>query len=698
MKSLSDAEDTKSTKNISRNSGSIRRSFHRHGVGYVCHVLWSGLVLFVVIGWSFTQWYKDQPWQDQIQQIIEYKPPQSTRFYDQSSRLISESYGAHREYTSLKDIPTTLIDAVLAIEDQSFYAHSGVDFKAIIRAALHNILALKVIQGGSTITQQVVRSHLLSREKTFQRKFKEVMLAWHLERAISKQKILEMYLNHLFLGQNAYGVSSIAKRLFSASLKDLGVHEHALIAGLFQAPSRYNPFRDKKQARIRQIQVLKAMKSSRKISAESYRSWIKKPLRYRFHPGQTFTSHHMYTIDYARREAEAILNEKDLRDKGYEIYTTLNPAVSDTAARAVKQMDPTFTKLERMNKATLGDEKIEVAVMVMNIRSGEIEAVIGGRNYAQSRFNRSIQAKRSPGSLFKPVIYSFALLHGYRWSDVFYLSPITVDDTYRPRSSESEYLKETTLLRAFTSSINVTTVEVGKKLGFDRIAEHARKLGITSPIKSEYGSLIGQSEVGQLDMLRMYSTFANQGQMIEPTVISHIVDHHGEVVYRAPPREQRQTQVLPEAINFLMVKAMSSVLRYGTARSAYHLAHRAAGKTGTSNDSVDNWFCGFTSDYVVVVWVGPETPKPLLRGRVAGATLALPIWTSIIESVSAGRVAGSFAPPVGVRSFTIDGRYGHKVDRGYEAWFLAHHAPPSSPSYLKLIEMHKRLRGFGAYR
>lgn len=649
-------------------------------------------------GYLAYQWYQAQPWHTQINQILAYKPPQSTRFYDASGHLISESYASYRLYTKLADIPPTLVDAVLAIEDKNFYTHHGIDPVAILRAALSNLKAMKVTQGGSTITQQVVRSHLLSREKTFARKLKEAILALHLEATTTKDQILEMYLNHLFLGQNAYGVASIGLRLFSQPLDQLGVHEHALIAGLFQAPSRYNPLRHKHRARQRQLQVLMAMQHTSKISAHQFKMLRRKPLRYRFHYGQTYSSHHMYTVDYARREAEQILGETDLRDKGYVIHTTLQRDVSEVVATAIAAMTPTFNKVERLNATTLKDKPLQAAAAVLNLRSGTIAATVGGRNYATSHFNRSIQAQRSPGSLFKPIIYSFALLNGFRWSDVFYLSPITLNNTYRPRSNESEYLGESTLLRAFTSSINVTTVEVGQQLGMRRIMDHASKLGVRSPIKQEYGSLIGQSEVNQLDMLRLYSTFANAGKMIEPTVISSIEDASGAVVYRAPEREQREQQVLPPAVNFLMVKALSSVLSHGTARAGAHLSHIAAGKTGTSNHSVDNWFCGFTSEYLTVVWVGPDTTNPLPRGRITGSTLALPIWLKITEALNQALPPKAFTPPPGVHAAIIDGRYGHKVKRGYEAWFLAHHHPPTEPSFLKLAGTRGRtLRGFGGY-
>ncbi|MCY4380490.1 MAG: PBP1A family penicillin-binding protein [Proteobacteria bacterium] len=643
-------------------------------------------------------WYQMQPWDKQIEEIIQYKKPKSTKFYDSKGQLLTESFRAYHHFMTIDDIPKTLIHAVLAIEDQNFYQHHGIDLQGIIRAAWHNLKSRQLSQGGSTITQQLVRHHVLTRDKKIIRKIKEIILAIKLEKKLTKQQILEMYLNHIFLGQNSYGVASAALRFFSRSVKMLQLHEHALIAGLFQAPSRYNPFKHKSLARKRQIAVLKAMVNQGKISQQTYQKYRKKPLRYQQHiSGYTKEPHYMYYIDYASREAGKILGVSDLKDKGYKIYTYLDQDVSRLLHESIMNMTPKFAKIEKLNG--LNNEEIQAAASVVSLAKGSIVAMIGGRDYTKSNFNRSYQARRAPGSVFKPVIYSYALTQGYKWSDVFYLAPITLADTYRPRSSQREYISETTLLRAFTSSINVTTIEVGKKLGLHRVIDHAQKLGVRSHIKEEYGSLIGQSEVSQLDMIRLYSTFANQGKRIEPVVISHILDADGEEIYRAPPLEERVEKVLPVEINFLMVKAMSSVLKYGTARASAHLASIAAGKTGTSNDAIDNWFCGFTSDYLSVVWVGPESHRALLSGRGAGATLALPIWQRTMESLS--QVAGTtnFSVPEGVKRFTIDARYGHAATNGYEAWFLSHHQPPSRPSFLKLLNSPgKLLRGFGHYQ
>lgn len=647
-------------------------------------------------GWT---WYQGEPWDEQIEKILQYQKPVSTKFYDASGKLVGEDFSAFHQFVSLEKIPQTLIDAVLAIEDKNFFSHSGLDLSAIMRAAWHNFRQRQITQGGSTITQQLVRHHLLNRQKKYSRKLKEVILSWKLERRLDKNQILEMYLNHLFLGQNSYGVQSAALRFFSKPIQALTLHEQAFIAGLFQAPSRYNPLRNKDLARKRQVSVLKALYRYGKISEQRFRQAIKRPLRYRpmFSGAHETASHHRYYLDYARMKAQSILGESDLKDKGYKIYTYLNQEVSNIAAESVARMSSKFEKVEELNG--LGSDDLEAAVTVMNVQNGTIEAMIGGRSYEKSEFNRSYQAQRAPGSIFKPVIYSYALSQGYRWSDVFYLAPITLGDTYRPKSSKSEYLSETTLLRAFTSSINVTTIEVGKKLGITKVIDHAKKLGINSPIKKEFGSLIGQSEVSGLDMLRLYSTFANAGKTIEPVVISHIKDAENRVVYRAEDVATRSESVLTEKINFLMVKAMSSVLRHGTGRTAANLSHIAAGKTGTTNESVDNWFCGFTLNYLTVVWVGSDSYRALLRGRSAGATLALPIWSYTMEKLVAKNRPPPFSVPEGVRRYTIDSRYGHKTSSGYEAWFLSQHAPPQQPSLLKLLSTSgKVLRGFGSGR
>lgn len=656
-------------------------------------------VLGGVASYHAYRWYEAQPWQEQLQSILEYRRGQSSVFYDAQGKVMQESYSFYQKPTPYEQIPKPLIAAVLATEDQHFFTHPGIDLGAILRAAYENMRAGGIVQGGSTITQQLVRSYLLARERLFSRKIREAILALKLERILSKEEILERYLNHLFLGQNSYGVAGAAQRFFSRPLDQLQWHQHALLAGLFQAPSRYNPLRYKKRALARRQKVLRALRDSGRISRKTYRIHRKKPLDLdpSFEPHSEVADHHRYYLDFAAQQARELLDVPSLKDRGYRIHTYLDRSTSNLLQRSIKAMDDKFTRVERLNTSHHQGPRLEAAGIVMNVRRGTVEAMVGGRDYSQSKFNRAVQAQRALGSAFKPIVYSYGLSQGYRWSDVFYIAPITLADTYRPRSPGHQYLKESTLLGAFIDSINVTSLELGKKLGMNAIIEHAQRLGMSSPIKKEYGSLIGQSEVNLLEMTRLYSTFAAGGQRVDPVVVARIEDHTGKVLYEAPAKQKRTETVLSAEVNYLMVQAMSKVLSHGTGRHAYSLAGFAGGKTGTTNDATNNWFCGFSQDYVVVVWVGTDASTPLLRGSLSGARLALPIWKPVMSALSSAAATQPMEAPSGVVSLLIDPRFGHLSSTGIRAWFLKNALPAARPSSLTLIHSGQQpLRGFGS--
>lgn len=645
-------------------------------------------------------WYRTQPWPELIQQAVNYKTPHSTLFYDVDGRVIGESYTANQIYTPYDEIPQQLIDATLAIEDQNFFSHRGIDLLAIARAAVVNVREGRIAQGGSTITQQLVRNYLLDRERLFSRKIREAILALKVERHLTKEEILERYLNHLFMGQNSYGVAGAARRFFSKPLSDLQLHQHALLAGLFQAPSRYNPLRHKKLAFKRRGQVLKAMYLEGKIGRKVFLVARKKKLGLSpsYEALTDAQPHDRYYIDYVTTEAQRLLGVSSLKDRGYHIHTYLMRPSSDLLHGAVRFMEDKFQRVEQINTSPFHKPRLEAAGIILNVHTGTVEAMLGGRDYEASSFNRAVQAQRALGSAFKPIVYSLALSQGFKWSDVFYIAPITLADTYRPKSAQDhELLKETTLLQSFYKSINVISMELGKKFGLSAIIEHAQKMGLSSEIKREYGSLIGQSEVNLLEMSRLYSTFAARGHRLDPVVIARITDYDGEVLYQAPPLAERRHRVMSESVNYLMVQGMSKVLSHGTGLSASSLATLAGGKTGTTNDATNNWFCGFTEDYVVVVWVGTDASTPLERGGLSGAKLALPIWQYVMKELSHHSKTQPIPAPQGVVSARIDPRFGHRSSSGITAWFLNSALPQSSPGSLTLINSGEQpLRGFGS--
>ena len=603
-----------------------------------------------------------------LDQIVTWSPSDNTLILDRNGNVISEEFYTFHKYTPFEDIPPFLIDSIVAIEDRRFFSHSGFDPKGILRAASSYVLRnSKLNQGASTITQQLVRQFTLSKEKTISRKLKEIYLAYHLEKRISKEKILEIYLNHLFLGNGSYGVGSAAKRYFDKDLAELNKAELALIAGLFQSPSAFNPEKNLRAALTRQRQDLSALVESGKLSLKDKKSIEKVTIGVVPWNGLQVGANRWFS-NYVVSEAKRLLKTSHLKNQGYIIKTTLDPQLQKKALQAVKAQDDA---LNLASKAAFGDarsnKQLEAAFIVLDPKSGEIQAMIGSRN-EESDFNRTIQAMRSPGSLFKPIIYSLALESGFQWSNVFYVSPINVSGDYRPRNSSSDYLSETTMLRAFYRSMNSPTIEISEKLGMDKIIAHAHALGISSPIKREFGSALGQSEVNMLELARVYSTFANEGTNTEPIAITKITDRSGALLYEAPSVEMRSKKALSSENAFQISQGFKKVLQIGTASRAAKFADFGGGKTGTTNDSKDNWFAGVTGSSVAIAWVGADEPTAI-PGDAQGATLALPIWMSFMEMSPELNTPLLKEPPAGMYSLFIHPEFGNISKNGIEMWF-----------------------------
>ncbi|MDQ3233107.1 MAG: transglycosylase domain-containing protein, partial [Pseudobdellovibrionaceae bacterium] len=435
--------------------------------------------------------------------IIDYKHSDNSLVFDRNGEKIGEFFSDYHVFVPFDKIPKPLIEAVLAVEDRHFFEHYGIDLRGIMRAFLASMRSRGFTQGGSTITQQVVRNFLLSPEKTFERKIKEAILAIQLERHLTKEKILEIYLNALFLGQGAYGVGAAAERHFGKPLQELETHELALIAGLFQSPSRYNPHKAPDQAKRRQKQVLKAMVQAGSLTAEAHKVARKKPLVFKTQ-NQLNTTFAPYFVDAVQEQTEKLLTG-DVRGRGLRIHTTLDVHLQEDVNKVIEQskdiFDGAVSKLVNVPKGT--PKIVETAAVVLDHKTGDILAIVGGRDYDRSQFNRVLKAKRQPGSSFKPVVYALALQSGMKWSDMFYVGPVVIQD-YRPRNYAGEYLTEATLFAAFYRSINSPVIEIGYRLGTKRVIDLARKMGIKTELKNQAGTLLGGSEVTPMDMASLY--------------------------------------------------------------------------------------------------------------------------------------------------------------------------------------------------
>ena len=637
--------------------------------------------------------------QKQFAPILKWKAADNTIIYDRDSNKIGELFSNYHIYTPYQRLPSGLIKAIIATEDREFFSHRGINLKSMVRAAWVFLSSNRkhYTQGASTITQQLVRHFLLTKEKTINRKLKEIILALKLEKLISKEKILEIYTNTLFLGDGAYGVGAAAKRYFDRPLEELELHELALIAGLFQSPSRYNPHRYPKLAKRRQKHVLRSMLASGYLGAKQTRYWIRKPLKYQSYRS-LYGARAPYFVDFIREEAKQLLDSKNIKNKGLRIYTTLSPKLQVLAEQAIAEQAELLDKVEK-DRAPYKSQtsknqtapKLEVAMVVTDPQSGEILAMIGGRNYHQSKFNRAVQARRQPGSAFKPIVYSLALDLGSKWSDVIYVSPITLAGNYRPRSPEEDYMTQTTLLRAFYRSMNAPTLELGQKLGMHAVLDHARKLGVRSPMKQEFGTMLGASELTLLDLARVNGSFANYGVLTELIGIKRIVDRSGKILYESEDAEDRSEQVISPQIAFMTIQGLRQVLIRGTGWRFNHLSKWAAGKTGTSNESKDNWFTGFSENLVAVTWVGSDDSSPIY-GNTQGGTVALPIWANFMENAQEVQPSKPFKAPDGVSAMHINVKSGVPSEQGVKMWFLEEALPKKLATPIKEFSTTKNFR------
>lgn len=621
--------------------------------------------------------------QSRLTVIIDYKHADNSLVFDRNGEKIGEFFSDYHVFVPYEKIPKQLIQAVLAVEDRHFFAHYGIDLRGIMRALLASMRNGSFTQGGSTITQQVVRNFLLSPEKTFERKIKEAILAIQLERHLQKEKILEIYLNALFLGQGSYGVGAAAERHFGKPVQELEVHELALIAGLFQSPSRYNPHKAPDQAKRRQRQVLKAMVHAGFLSNEAHKIARKKPLIFKSQ-NQLNTTFAPYFVDAVQEQTEKLLTG-DVRGRGLRIHTTLDVKLQNDVNTVIDKSSDIFNAaaLKLVNVPQGAPKIVETAAVVLDHHNGDVLAIVGGRDYMRSQFNRVLKAKRAPGSSFKPVVYALALQSGMKWSDMFYVGPVVIQD-YRPRNYAGEYLTEATLYSAFYRSINSPVIEIGHRFGTKRVIELARKMGVRTELKNQGGTLLGGSEVTPMDMASLYATIGNGGVQVDPRMILKITDRMGEVLYEAPPPLQKPKRVLPEQINFLLTDAMRAVFKYGTANQFAEMGAYAGGKTGTTDEAKDNWFCGVTANLTAVVWVGTDN-NLAFSGTVAANTLALPVWAKIVDKARQRYPGEEFTVPEGIKFLKVSPQFGHLDPAGLEMSFIEGREPKRTESALSVV-------------
>ena len=663
----------------------------------------------------------------------------------------------------LAEMPVLLVNAFIAAEDARFYSHEGVDLVSIARAFFKNLKAGSVVQGGSTITQQVTKSFLLTPEKTYRRKIKEAILAYRIDNAFSKEEILYLYLNQIYLGHGAYGVAAAAENYFDKSVEDLTLAECAVLAGLPQAPSRYSPYKNPALARKRQEYVLERMVENGFVTRAEADAASAAELDVR--PRENLYLETVpYFTEHVRRYVAEKYGEDALYNGGFKIYTTVDIELQEAARHAV---DTGLRELDKRHSGYRGpirhlDGEAEIESFLIELRDGKdrkrkpgpgdvvlgaavdvdkkagrvtvrfsegaghipfdtmkwttqktgidfrprsvqnavkpgdvlwvrlmeredetgewsmrleqtpeaqgallcleagtnhVRAMIGGRNFRESQFNRAVQSRRQPGSAFKPVIYAAALDKGYTPATEIIDNAFIYEDKnlkWKPKNYDRRFHGPTLFRKALTHSRNLSSINILEDIGIEYAIDYARKLGITSDLSRDLSIALGSSGVSLLELTTAYSVFANHGFRVRPVFITRIIDGRGKEIEGL---EINSEQVIDSATAYLMTNLLEGVVKEGTGRRVRALGRPAAGKTGTTNDLHDAWFMGYTPDYIAGAWVGHDQERPLGE-KETGSRAASPIWLDFMKAAHEGLPVRVFQVPRGVVFSKIDSETG----------------------------------------
>ena len=578
-----------------------------------------------------------------IDHLEDFKPNIVTKFYSEDGEIIKTFTAYTYDKVDLNDVPEELRKAIIATEDKNFYHHRGYDLFGIIRSSIQNVLARHAVQGASTITQQLARILFLSNERTLSRKVKELEVATRIEKTISKDKILEMYMNNVYLGAGAYGVSAAAKIYFNKKLNQLTLSELALLAGLPQAPSVYNPYNNPDLAKNRRNQVLKRMRTMRYITKEEYESAIEDPIKLSNIPQLYTTNRAPYFSDFVMKELESLgFSENDVIHGGYRVITTLDSKVQDKVNESI---------LTNMRLYGLTGKSQQAAVFSYSPLDGRILAYAGGKNYGESQYDRVTQAIRPPGSAFKPFVYAAAMEKGYSPNDIVDDHPITIAK-WSPRNYGNKYRGKIPVYKALMISSNVCAARVIKEVGIRAVIQMAKNLGITTDLQYDYTISIGSNGVKLFEFVRAYGAFANGGYVVEPFSVIRVEDSRGRVLYKAPKTKSSHQLTLKTAAE--MTAMMKTVIQSGTGRAA-DIGKPAAGKTGTTDDYRDAYFVGYTPSIVTGVWVGDDNNKQM-KG-LTGGTIPAKIWHDVMVVATASYGNRDFEYPV----ITLDGYNGRLI-------------------------------------
>ena len=717
------------------------------------------LTLFLLFIFS-TFWYFSSDLPD-YKILANYKPPVSSRVHSSEGTLIAEYALQKRLFIPYDSIPKKVIYSFLSAEDKNFFSHPGVDVKSISRAIIKNLknyFSEKRLEGASTITQQVAKNFLLTSEVSLKRKIKEAILAFRIERAYSKERIMELYLNQIYLGQGTYGIAAASLEYFDKAVGDLNYEESALLAALPKAPSKYNPYKSKEKAKARRNIVLKNLYDNSYIDSNEYELLKNKEIKTKKRKIELLEEANYYSEE-TRRIVSDIYGYDDLYKGGLSIRTPLNSKYQIEALRALREgleeydrrhgwrgpitnlntekwrdyiekfvpdkslnwklakvidVNKLSLKIEIENKETgfidfkninwtrknsfeeflkLNDiiyvkkikknkwdlkqlPKINGAITVIDPYTGRVLAMVGGFSFKLSEFNRATQAKRQPGSAFKPIVYATALENGFTPSTLILDAPFVMEQgeglkTWKPENYGKKFYGPSTLRTGLEKSRNLMTVRIAQKVGFDEISKATKNFGIYNDVPELLSVSLGAAETTLIQLTNAYCTFVNGGKKVTPIFIDRIQDRRGKTIFNSDKRkcigceeisylkeeipfiQDDNEKIISEETAYQITSMMEGVVKRGTGRKLKNLNLTLAGKTGTTNKNMDAWFLGFTSKLVIGVYVGFDEPKTLGKYET-GAKAALPVFKKFVERVVKKKDALPFRVPQGIRLVIID--------------------------------------------
>ena len=720
------------------------------------------LIISLMILWNFSNNIPDYKF------LKNYKPPVSSKVYSGNGELVADFSKEKRIFVPYSSIPKNVINSFLSAEDKNFFSHPGVDAKGVLRATINNIqniMTSKRLEGASTITQQVAKNFLLTNEVSLNRKIKEAILAFRIERALSKERMLELYLNQIYLGSGAYGVAAASLEYFDKSIKELDYTEAALLAALPKAPSKYNPYRNRDLAKFRRNLVLKNLNDNSFISSEEYQKFKEQKIFLK-KTKKIFLEDAQYYIEDVRKNVIDQLTYEKVYKQGFNINTPINLQlqkiatevlregliaydkrkgwhglilnktynsdwnkdlkkyqledsinwkiaivkkinkfsaeieVNDNSKGILEYKEISWTKKEFEDLIKTGDvvyvKKIESnkyslkqipringGIVGMDPFTGRVLALSGGFSFKNSEFNRTSQALRQPGSAFKPFVYALALENDFTPSSLILDAPLVLDQgsdlkMWKPENYGKKFYGPSTLRVGLEKSRNLMTVRIAQNLGIDRIVDFSKNLGIYENPDKLLSISLGSAETTLLKLSSAYSAFVNGGKLVKPIIIDRVQDSEGNTIVNNEKRscvncdqisflsddypviKDKYKQVFSPQTAYQVTSILEGVVKRGTGKKLKKLKLNLAGKTGTTNNNTDTWFIGFTSNLVIGVYVGMDSPKPLGKYET-GSKVALPIFENFVKRAVKKSEARPFKSPEGITMMVVDSATGQKA-------------------------------------